>query len=101
MLFRSFHKEYYLSAEYVDHFTDETLLLSRSPVRTNVQVIDIDGHKLGKIKRLVKNPQTNEINSIEVSDGLLRTKIVLKSDIWGVGDKVTLNLTKEQFKNLH
>ena len=81
---QGFHKEYYLSAEYVDHFTDETLLLSRSPVRTNVQVIDIDGHKLGKIKRLVKNPQTNEINSIEVSDGLLRTKIVLKSDIWGV-----------------
>jgi len=98
---QGFHKEYYLSAEYIDHFTDETLLLSRSPVRTNVQVIDIDGHKLGKIKRLVKNPQTNEINSIEVSDGLLRTKIVLKSDIWGVGDKVTLNLTKEQFKNLH
>ncbi|MFM8658892.1 MAG: hypothetical protein ACKOCQ_03025 [Candidatus Nitrosotenuis sp.] len=98
---QGFHKDYYLSSEYIDHFTDETLLLSRSPVRASVQVVDIDGHKLGKIKRLVKDPQTSELNSIEVSDGLIHTRIVLKSDIWGVGDKVTLKLTKDQFKNLH
>jgi sporulation protein YlmC with PRC-barrel domain len=98
---QGFHKDYYLPAEYIDHFTEETLLLSRSPVRTNVQVVDIDGHKLGKIKRLVKDPQTNELHSIEVSDGLIHTRIVTKSDIWGVGEKVILKLTKDQFKNLH
>ncbi|MBI5697468.1 MAG: PRC-barrel domain-containing protein [Thaumarchaeota archaeon] len=91
---QGFHKDYYLPTEYIDQFTDETLLLSRSPVRTNVPVVDIDGHKIGKIKRLVKDPQTS-------SDGLIHTRIVSKSEIWGVGDKVILKLTKDQFKNLH
>ena len=77
------------------------LFRSRSPVRTSVPVVDIDGHKLGKIKRLVKDPQTSELHSIEVSDGLIHTRIVTKADIWGVGDKVILKLTKDQFKNLH
>jgi len=98
---QGFHKDYYLPTEYIDQFTDETLLLSRSPVRTNVPVVDIDGHKIGKIKRLVKDPQTSELQSIEVSDGLIHTRIVSKSEIWGVGDKVILKLTKDQFKNLH
>ncbi len=98
---QGFHKDYYLPTEYIDQFTEETLLLSRSPVRANVQVVDIDGHKLGKIKRLVKDPQTSELHSIEVSDGLIHTRIVAKSDIWGVGEKVILKMTKDQFKNLH
>ena len=64
-------------------------------------VVDIDGHKIGKIKRLVKDSMTNELNSIEVSDGFIHSKIVNKQDIWGVGEKVTLRITREEFKKLH
>lgn len=98
---QGFNKDYYLTSEYIDKFTEETLLLSRPPIRTGVQVVDIDGHKIGKIKRLVKNTDTSELQSIEVSDGMLHTKIISKAEVWGVGEKVILKLTKQQFKELH
>ena len=98
---QGFHNDYFLSADYIDNFTKESLLLSRSPLRNSVQVVDIDGHKIGKIKRLVKDSMTNELNSIEVSDGFMHSKIVNKQDIWGVGEKVTLRITREEFKKLH
>lgn len=98
---QGFHKDYYLPTEYIDKFTEKSLLLSRPPIRTDVQVVDIDGHKLGKVKRLVKDNNTNELQSIEVSDGILHTKIITKSEIWGVGEKVILKMTKDQFKESH
>ncbi|HET8720261.1 MAG TPA: PRC-barrel domain-containing protein [Candidatus Nitrosotenuis sp.] len=98
---QGFHRDYYLTTEYIDKFTEKSLLLCRPPIRTEVPVVDIDGHKLGKVKRLVKDNDTNELQSIEVTDGLLHTKIISKSEIWGIGEKVILKLTKEQFKNSH
>jgi len=97
---QGFHKDYFLSSDYIDKFTDETLLLSRPPIRTNVPVVDIDGHKIGKISRLVRHPDTNELESIEVHDGIIHSKIIHKSEIWGVGEKIILKLTKEEYKNL-
>lgn len=97
---QGFNKDYYLSEDYVDKFTQETLLLSRPPVRTDIAVVDIDGHKIGKVKRLHKNPDTHELESIEVSSGIMQSKILSKSEIWGVGEKVILRLTKDEFKKL-
>ncbi|HET6517819.1 MAG TPA: PRC-barrel domain-containing protein [Nitrosopumilaceae archaeon] len=95
-----FRKEYFLPETYIDRFTKETLLLSTPPVRSGIEVVDIDGHKLGKIKRLHRHPDTNELESIEVTGGLLHTKILSKSEIWGIGEQVKLKVTKEEFKNL-
>ena len=97
---QGFHKDYFLSEDYIDKFSEKTLLLSRPPVRTGISVIDIDQHKLGKVKRLHKNLDTNELESIEVSDGLMHSKIISKSEIWGIGEKVILRMTKEEFKKL-
>jgi len=97
---QGFHKDYYLGAEYIDKFTEETLLLSRPPIRATVPVVDIDGHKIGKVKRLVKDNDTNELQSIEIADGIMHTRIVPKSEIWGIGEKVILKLTKEQYKQI-
>ena len=97
---KGFNKDYFLSEDYIDKFSEETLLLSRPPVRTGIPVIDIDRHKIGKVKRLHKNPDTDELESIEVSNGLMHSKILSKSEIWGVGEKVILRMTKEEFKNL-
>jgi len=96
---QGFHKDYFLSDDYIDKFSKETLLLSRPPVRTGITVTDIDRHKIGKVKRLHKNPDTNELESIEVSNGLMHSKIISKSEIWGVGEKVILRMTKKEFKN--
>jgi sporulation protein YlmC with PRC-barrel domain len=97
---QGFNKDYFLSETYIDKFTEETLLLSTPPVRTGIQVVDIDGHKIGKVKRLHRHPDTNELESIEVTDGLLHSKILSKSEIWGVGEKIILKQTKEEFKDL-
>ena len=85
---------------YIDKFSDEQLLLSRPPVRTGIPVVDIDNHKIGKIKRLHKHPDTHELESIEVSHGIMHSKILSKSEIWGIGEKIILRVTKEEFKNL-
>ncbi len=97
---QGFNRDYFLNDSYIDKFTEETLLLSTSPVRIHVGVVDIDGHKIGKVKKLHKNPQTGDLESIEVKDGLVHSKIVSKSEIWGVGEKIILKLTKEEYKTL-
>ena len=97
---QGFNKDYFLAETFIDKVTEETLLLSRAPVRTGIPVVDIDGHKIGKVKRLHRHPDTNELESIEVSDGLLHSKILSKTEIWGVGEKIILKQTKEEFKDL-
>ena len=97
---QGFHKDYFLSENYIEKFSEKTLLLSRPPVRTGIPVIDVDRHKIGKVKRLHRNPDTNELESIEVGFGLMGSKILSKSEIWGVGEKVILGMTKEEFKNI-
>lgn len=97
---QGFNRDYFLDDRYIDKFTEETLLLNTSPVRTNVAVVDIDGHKIGKIRKLHKNHETGDLESIEVRDGLFRTKIVSKSDIWGVGEKVILKVTRDEYRTL-
>jgi sporulation protein YlmC with PRC-barrel domain len=95
-----FNRDYFLSEDYIDKFSEKTLLLSRPPVRTGVDVVDMDQQKIGKVKRLHKHPETHELESIEISHGLMHSKILSKYDIWGVGEKVILKMTKEEFKNL-
>ena len=95
-----FNRDYFLSEDYIDKFSEKTLLLSRPPVRIGVAVVDMDQQKIGKVKRLHKHPETHELESIEISHGLMHSKILSKYDIWGVGEKVILKMTKEEFKNL-
>ena len=97
---QGFHKDYFLSEDYIDKFSEKTLLLSRPPVRTGILVVDVDSHKLGKVKKLHKALDTNELESIEISDGLMHSKIVSKSEIWGVGEKIILRMTKDEFKQI-
>lgn len=97
---QGFRKDYFLPETFIERFTDETLLLSTQPVRRAVGVIDIDGHALGRVKRLNRNPTTNELESITISCGLLRTKIVSVTEISGIGDKIILKMKRDDFKAL-
>jgi len=97
---QGFHKDYFLSEDYIDKFTEKTLLLSRPPIRVGISVIDTDRRKIGKVKRIHRHPETKEIESIEIADGIAHSKIVSKSEIWGVGERVILGISKDQFKKL-
>ncbi len=92
------HKNYFLSRDYVDRFTEESVLLASAPIRTDVAVVDIDGRKIGKIKRLHLSKETNELESIEVTEGLTSSRIFHTSEIWGVGEKIILRQTKDEYK---
>ena len=63
---QGFHRDYYLSNDSIDKFTEKTLLLSTPPIRIGVQVVDIDGEKIGKVKKLHRHPDTNELEFIEI-----------------------------------
>ena len=96
---KGLHKDHFLSRDYIDRFTEESVLLSSAPIRVDSQVVDIDGRKIGKIKRLHMAADTNELESIEVSDGLIGSRIFRTSEIWGVGEKVILRQTKDNYKH--
>lgn len=93
------NKDYFLSRDYVDRFSEESVLLSSAPLRIDAQVVDIDGHKVGKIKRLHMSKDTNELESIEVSEGITGARIFHTSEIWGVGEKIILRQTRNDYKN--
>ena len=92
------HKDYFLSRDYVDRFTEESVLLSSAPIRTDVAVVDIDGRKIGKVKRLNMSKETNELESIEVTEGLTGSRVFHTSEIWGVGEKIILRQTRDEYK---
>jgi sporulation protein YlmC with PRC-barrel domain len=92
------HKNYFLSRDYIDRFTEESVLLSSAPIRTDVAVVDIDGKKIGKVKRLNMSKDTNELESIEVTEGLTSSRIFHTSEIWGVGEKIILRQTRDEYK---
>ena len=92
------NKNYFLSRDYVDRFTEESVLLSSAPIRTDVAVVDIDGRKIGKVKRLNMSKETNELESIEVTEGMTSSRIFHTSEIWGVGEKIILRQTRDEYK---
>ena len=92
------NKEYFLSRDYVDRFTEESVLLSSAPMRTDIPVVDIDGRKIGKVKRLHMSKDTEELESIEVSEGLTGSRIFHTSEIWGIGEKIILRQTRDEYK---
>ena len=47
---KGLHKDHFLSRDYIDRFTEESVLLSSAPIRIDSQVVDIDGRKIGKKK---------------------------------------------------
>jgi len=97
---QGFRRDYFLSEDYIEKFTEKTLLLSRPPIRVGIPVIDTDRRKIGKVKSIHRKPDTNELESIEIADGIRHSKILSKSEIWGVGEKVILGISKDQFKKL-
>ena len=97
---QGFRKDYFLPETFIEKFTDETLLLSTQPVRRTVTVVDIDGRRLGKVKKLNRNPTTNELESMTVSAGILATRIVPVSEISGIGDKIILKIKRDDFKSM-
>ncbi len=93
------NKNYFLSRDYVDRFTEESVLLSSAPMRIDAQVVDIDGRKIGKVKRLHMNKDTDELESIEVTEGITGSRMFHTSEIWGVGEKIILRQTKDDYKH--
>lgn len=92
-----FRKTYFLPRTDIARMTDENVMVATPPLRTSVRVVDIDGHKIGKIKHLNRNTETGDIESIQVSSGVFSSKTISVSSIWGIGKAVTLKMTRAEF----
>ena len=95
-----FNKDYFLPDKFIEKFTEKTLLLSTSPIRTSATVADIDGRKIGKVKSLHKNPDTGDLETLTISSGIFSSRTVSKTEICGVGEKIILKITKQEFEKL-
>ena len=92
-----FRKSYFLPRSDIARITDEHVMLTTPPLRTSVKVVDIDGHRIGRIKHINRNTETGDIESIQVSYRLGRSKPISVSSVWGIGKAVTLKMTKAEF----
>lgn len=92
-----FRKTYFLPRTDIARITNEHVMLTTPPLRTGVGVVDIDGHRIGRVKHLNRNTETEDIESIQVSFGLTGSKSVSVSSIWGIGKSVTLKMTRSEF----
>lgn len=89
-----FHKDYLLTREYFEKFSEDTLYLNTIPIKPNDKVVDLEGKKLGKIKDIHRNPETNRIQTLEVKSRLKPRKMIPITEMIGVGDKITVKRKK-------
>lgn len=94
-----FRKVYFLPRSDIARITDHNVMLTTPPLRRSVGVTDIDGKKIGKVKKLNRSTETGDIESIQVSCGIGKSKPVSVSSIWGVGKGVTLKMTRDEFNS--
>lgn len=94
-----FCKSYFLPRSDIARITDKSVMLTTPPIRLGVPVTDIDGRRVGRVKRLNYNTEAGGIESIQVSCGIAKSKAVSVASVWGVGKSVTLKMTRDEFSS--
>ncbi|MGM5481981.1 MAG: PRC-barrel domain-containing protein [Nanobdellota archaeon] len=85
----SIFKKYFVSMDYVDAFSGESLMLKIDPV-TNLKgkiVFDTDGKRLGKVTEIKRPSFENEITEILVKKNIFTKPFSLKASDLEVVDK--------------
>lgn len=88
---KGFSKDYLLTSNYFEKFEKDVLHLNTIPIKPNDPVVNKKGKALGKVKNILRDPETNKIQALEVKSALKHVKIIPIKDLVGVGDKITVN----------
>jgi len=72
-----------LTSEYFEKFEKDILYLNTIPIKPNDTVVNKKGKTLGKVKNILRDPETNKIQALEVKSALKHAKIIPIKDLVG------------------
>jgi sporulation protein YlmC with PRC-barrel domain len=99
LVVRKGFKSVFLQKDLVERIGRNCVMLKVPPVIESMEVIDINGEKVGKVRQVFKNGSTNDVELIEVSTGFASRPLkVPQHEIHGIGKKVVLKHTKEEYE---
>ncbi len=98
---RRFKSTQYFCKTYIERVTAKAILLSIEPVSQYLKrtVISADGKRIGTVKSIARNDNTNNIRSIIVSIGWTRTTSILAKDIKLLGNSIILKKAYAEIKH--
>ena len=82
-------KEYFISRGYFEEVNEFGLHLNSIPIKPRDKVVDIEGKNMGKVIKINLNPETNELESLEVKSGF-KSRTVSSENIIGIGEKIKI-----------
>lgn len=92
-------KRNFIGKDYIRSLNNEGAMLNiiPAPEMVGLQVYDVDGRKIGKVKRVNRESKTNNVTSIIVGRGVLKKDTVVRgSSIDEVGKNVTLKIRVDE-----
>ena len=94
---RGFNKNVLITKDYIERIGMNCVMLKIPPIIKSMEVIDINGERVGKVKEVFAGT-ANAVELIEVSTGLTSKPLKIpQHEIHGVGEKVILKHTKEEY----
>jgi sporulation protein YlmC with PRC-barrel domain len=94
---KGFNNNVLIHTDYIERISVDCVLLKMSSITKSMEVIDINRRTLGKVKDVFEG-DANKIELIEVSTGLMGKSLKIpQHEIHGVGKKVILKHTKEEY----
>ena len=91
---RGFNKNVLIPRDYIERIGVNCVMLKISPIIKSMEVIDINGEKVGKVKAVFRGT-ANTVELIEVSTGLMSKPLKIpQHEIHGAGEKVILKHDK-------
>lgn len=102
LMVRKGFKSVFIQKDMVERIGKNCVMLKVPPVIESMEVIDINGEKIGKVSQVFKNESTNMVELIQVSTGFASKPLrIPQHEIHGIGKKVVLKHTKEDYsKNI-
>jgi len=94
---RGFNKDVLIHRDYIERIGVNCVMLKIPPIIKSMEVIDINGQRVGKVKTVFKGA-ANMVELIEVNTGLMSKPLKIpQHEIHGVGEKVILKHGKEEY----
>ena len=98
LMVRKGFKSVFIQRDFVERIGNRCVMLKVPPVIESMEVIDINGEKVGKVDQVFKNETTNMVELIEVNTGFAKKPLKIpQHEIHGIGKKVVLKHTKEEY----
>ncbi len=91
-------KNVFIQKDFIERIGKNCVMLKVPPIMEAMEVIDINGEKIGRINKIFKNETTGMVELIEISTGFLSKPLKMpQHEIHGIGKKVVLKHTKEEY----